>query len=143
MSLTCPWCCKRVTLEDLIVKDTSWTGRVQTCGRLIIQRRGSLVASLIEARQRIEILGHAEGKIVSGGPVLIGPKARVKGDVSAPSIWVEPGAVIEGGYFRIIGPGRAAAGPSTPPAAPPQVVVRDMDRSKLVIPAWRPALRPG
>lgn len=143
MSISCPWCYKRVTLDDVVVKETCWQSKLQTCGRLLVQQKGSLVASLIEARQGIEILGHAEGTITSGGPVLIGPKARVKGDVTAPSIWMEPGAIIEGGYFRIVGPDRLAKGPSKPPQAPAPVVVKVNDRSTVVIPAWRPIMKPG
>lgn len=148
MSLSCPWCYKRVTLDDLVIRDACWTSRLQTCGRLIVHRRGSVVAPLIEAREGIEIHGHAEGRVLSGGPVLIGPKARVKGDLSAPSIWVEPGAVIEGGYFRIVGADRLARGPSLPPIPPggeaelapgTQVVTRRAS----ILPRWLPVPRPG
>lgn len=148
MSLSCPWCYQRVTLDDLVVKDTCWTSRLQTCGRLIVHRRGALVAPLIEAREGIEVHGQAEGRIVSGGPVLIGPKARIKGDLCAPSIWVETGAVIEGGYFQIVGADRLARGPSLPPTPPmtpgihvpnPQVVTR----LSGVLSRWIPSMRPG
>lgn len=146
MSISCPWCYKRVTLDDLVVKDTCWTSRLQTCGRLIVQRKGSLVASLIEAREGIEVLGHVEGKLVSGGPVLIGPKARVKGDMSAPSIWVEPGAIIEGGYFQIVGADRLAKGPSLPPTPPPGAAEAPpaiITRPSSILPKWVPVVRPG
>jgi Polymer-forming cytoskeletal len=102
MSLTCPWCYKRVTLDDLVVSATCWTSRVQTCGKLLIDRKGSLVASLIEARSGMVILGGAEGKLISGGPVYIGPEARVHGDLEAPGIDIAPGAVIQGGFFKIV-----------------------------------------
>ncbi|MCC6322415.1 MAG: polymer-forming cytoskeletal protein [Phycisphaerales bacterium] len=141
MSISCPWCYKRVTLDDIVVKDTCMQSRVQTCGRLLVHRKGSIVASIIEAMQGIEILGHAEGAITSGGPVLIGPKARVKGDVTAPSIWMEPGAVIESGYFKIIGPDRLAKGPSRPPEPPAPIVCTANDRPPVVVPAWKPVLR--
>lgn len=141
MSISCPWCYKRVTLDDVVVKDVCMQARVQTCGRLLVHRRGSIVASVIEAMQGIEILGHAEGTITSGGPVLIGPKARVKGDVTAPSIWMEPGAVVEGGYFKIIGPDRPAKGPSRPPEPPPPIAGTINDRPPVVVPAWRPVIR--
>jgi len=143
ISLSCPWCSKRVTLEDLVVKNTSWSSRVQTCGRVVVHRKGSLVATLIEAREGIEVQEHVEGNLVSGGPVLIGPRARVKGDMSAPSIWVEPGATIEGGYFQIIGPDRLARGPSRTPRPPEtgeraEVVTRPIS----VLPKWVPVIKP-
>lgn len=145
MSLSCPACSTRVTLEDLLIKDTCWTSRLQTCGRLLVHRKGSLVASLIEARQGIEIQGHAEGKIISGGPVLIGARARLKGDVQATSIWVEPGATIEGGYFQIVGSDRLVRGPSRPPTPPAAVADGPLppDRPHVVVPAWAPVMRPG
>lgn len=102
MSISCPWCYKRVTLDDLIVKDTCWTSKVQTCGRLIVERRGTLVASYIEARSGMTILGICEGKLVSGGAVTLGPKALVRGDLEAPSIDIADGATIEGGFFKIV-----------------------------------------
>lgn len=142
VSLSCPHCYKRVTLDDLVVKDVCWSTKLQTCGRLIVHRKGSLVASVIEAREGVEILGHVEGTILSGGPVLIGPRARVKGDVTAPSIWVEPGATIEGGYFKIVGADRLARGPSKAPEPPAQVVVRPQDRPTVRIPAWSPVMKP-
>jgi hypothetical protein len=141
MSISCPWCYKRVTLQDIAVKGTCRQARVQTCGQLVVHRTGSLVASVIEAMQGIELLGHAEGAIVSGGPVVIGPKARVKGNVTAPSIWMEPGAVVEGGYFKILGPARHTAGPSRPPEPPVPHVPPPDDRPVVVVPAWRPVLR--
>lgn len=104
MSISCPWCYRRVTLDDLIVKDTCWTSRVQTCGRLTVHKRASLVASLIEARSGMTILGVCEGRLVSGGPVSLGPKAHVKGDLEAPSINIAHGATIEGGFFKILSP---------------------------------------
>lgn len=139
MSISCPWCYKRVTLDDVEVRDTCRQAKVQTCGRLLVHRRGSLVASVIEAMQGIEIQGHAEGTISSGGPVFIGPKARVKGDVSAPSIWMEPGAVIEGGYFKIVSADKPVAGPSKPPEPPQPAQVSE--RPAVVVPAWRPVIR--
>lgn len=106
MSISCPWCSKRVTLDDLVVKDTCWTSRVQTCGRLIVHRKGLLVSSSIEARGGMEIHGAVEGKLFSAGPVFIGRFARIKGDLTAPSIDIENGATITGGHFTIATPRR-------------------------------------
>lgn len=114
MSISCPWCSTRVTLDDLVVSEKCWTTKMRTCGRILVQRAGNVTASLIEAREGIEILGSVTGSVVCGGPVLIGPKARVNGDVAAPSIWVEPGATIVGGHFRIAS---EKGLPVTPPVA--------------------------
>jgi cytoskeletal protein CcmA (bactofilin family) len=143
MSISCPWCYRRVTLDDLIVKDTCWTSKLQTCGKVHVQRKGVLVASLLEAREGVEILGTVEATIVSGGPVFIGPKARVKGDVTAPSLWVEKGAVIDGGHFKVAQPLDAPPAESPEPPRRAGVTGTIETRPTVVVPKWTPALRPG
>ena len=57
------------------------------------------------------MLGSLDAKSVVSGPVLLGPKSRWKGDLTAPRLYIEPGATIEGGFFRIAAedmPGTAA-----------------------------------
>lgn len=46
--------------------------------------------------------GAAEGTLISGGPVVLGPKAHIKGDLEAPSVDIANGATIEGGFFKIV-----------------------------------------
>lgn len=115
MSISCPWCSKRVSLDDVIISGTCWTSRIQTCGRVIVKKRSELVCSLVEASGGVEVHGYVESAIVSNGLVYVGPKARVKGDLRAPSIHVEPGGALDGGYCRIASE-KAPAGPSRPPA---------------------------
>ena len=134
MSISCPWCSRRLTLDDLAIRDRCWTSRLQTCGRILIHRRGLVNARVIEAMEGIEIQGTVEGNIVSGGPVLIGAGARVKGDLAAPSIIIEPGATIEGGMFRIasgLPPARDMPRPTTRPGEDRRVTTPDI----LVCPA--------
>jgi len=101
MSISCPWCSRRVTLDDLFVRDRCWTSRLQTCGRIVVHRRGLVNARVIEAMEGIEIQGSVEGSVVSGGPVVLGPGARLRGDLAAPSVSIASGAIIEGGLLRI------------------------------------------
>jgi len=134
MSISCPWCSRRVTLDDLFVRDRCWTSRLQTCGRIVIHRRGLVNARVIEAMEGMDIHGVVEGNIVSGGHVLIGAGARIRGDLAAPGITIEPGASIEGGMFRIaslLPPPQGAPRPVSRPgedrgprATTPDVVVR-------------------
>ena len=42
--------------------------------------------------------GRIKGSIVSRGPVLVGPEAEIKGDVTAPTLAVGEGAILEGHY---------------------------------------------
>jgi cytoskeletal protein CcmA (bactofilin family) len=48
-----------------------------------------------------------KGTVESHGPVLIGPEAEVKGNVTAPTLAVGAGAVLEGQYD--IGPKQSQA----------------------------------
>lgn len=101
MSCSCPHCYKRVTIDDLVVSGNCWAARLQTCGFLTVERKGHLVASAIEARVGMQIDGYVEGDIASGGKVWLGPRARVKGGIAAPSIHIEQGATLDGGFFRV------------------------------------------
>ncbi len=101
MSCSCPRCYKRVTIDDLVVSGNCWAARLQTCGYLTVERRGHLVASVIEARVGMQIDGYVEGQIVSGGKVWLGPRARIRGGITAPSLHIELGAVLDGGLFRV------------------------------------------
>lgn len=101
MSLSCPWCYRRVTLSDIVVKDECFAKALQTCGRIVVQKKGRLVASLIEARLGVETFGVIEGKVRSGCRLYIGPQGRLRGDAIAPSIWIEPGGAMEGGLLHI------------------------------------------
>jgi cytoskeletal protein CcmA (bactofilin family) len=114
MSISCPWCYKRVSLDDVMISGTCWTSRVQTCGKIIIKNKSSLVASIIEACEGIEVHGTIEGAIVSGGPVWIGPKARVKGSLKTAAIHVEKGGTIDGSFVQINSE-KPVKGPSRPP----------------------------
>ena len=100
-STACPHCGDRVIVGDIVVKALKPVHRVQTCGRVVVQARGRINADLVEAHLGVEILGGLDARVHSGGPVLIGPKARWKGDCSAPSVEIHEGARIEGGEFRI------------------------------------------
>jgi cytoskeletal protein CcmA (bactofilin family) len=44
------------------------------------------------------VRGKVKGHITSHGPVLVGPEAEIKGDVSAPTMAVGAGAILDGRY---------------------------------------------
>ena len=48
------------------------------------------------------VRGKIKGNVTSRGPVLVGPDGEIKGDVTAPTLAVGAGAVLDGKY--IIGP---------------------------------------
>ena len=124
MTTACPGCGRPLVVDDLVVKTLHAVKQIQTCGKIVIQRKGHVIATLVEAHGGVEVDGILEAADVrSGGPVRIGPKAQWKGDCHAPSLSVANGCRIAGGYFRVpedalglsdlprapVGPGSAAA----------------------------------
>lgn len=123
MTVSCPACSKSIRVEDIVVTGAQGVTKLQTCGRITIEKNGRVIAQLVEAQQGIEVHGVMEAKVLSGQKVFIGAKAQWKGDLRAPSVEIEAGAKILRGYFEIH-PDRNAPGltplpgPVTTDAAP-------------------------
>ncbi len=104
---SCPKCYKGLVLDDLTVRDASGSiGKLTTCGGVTIMPKARSITRRVEAGGDVVVHGHLEASVSSGGAVRLGERAHVKGDVTARCLVVEPGAIIDGGYFRI--------GPRTP-----------------------------
>jgi cytoskeletal protein CcmA (bactofilin family) len=88
-------------IEDVVVKTYQAVRKIQTCGRVIVQKKGRVVAQLVEAHEGVVVEGILESIVISGGLVKIAAKAQWKGDCRAPSLTTEDGCVINGGYFVI------------------------------------------
>ncbi|MBL9032391.1 MAG: polymer-forming cytoskeletal protein [Phycisphaerae bacterium] len=101
LSTSCPGCSKPLVVEDVVIKTAHSVRKIQTCGRLIVQKKGRVMAGIIEAHAGVEVEGILEGNVVSGGLVRIGPKAQWKGDCRAPRLAVELGACIARGFFSV------------------------------------------
>ncbi|MFH2000315.1 MAG: hypothetical protein ABIK28_11580 [Planctomycetota bacterium] len=102
-STSCPACNKSVLVEDIVVKTYVGVTNLETCGKLIVKRRGHAAAlHRIVALSGIEVDGqlHCEYALTAG-PTFIGKKAEWKGDLQSPSLTVEIGSVITGGYFAV------------------------------------------
>ncbi|MHC4846330.1 MAG: polymer-forming cytoskeletal protein [Planctomycetota bacterium] len=100
-STTCPGCNQRVIVGDVIVDTLRPVRAVQTCGRIVVKEKARVNAQVVEAHEGIEVLGGIAGNVLSGGPVIIGPKAQWNGDCRAPSLEIHPGARIESGRFIV------------------------------------------
>lgn len=104
-SAACPKCYRGLCLDDLIVKSSApqvgTPGKLQTCGQIVVEKKAKYVGKAVQAVEGVEIQGQLEAEVVSQGPVTIGAHATLKGDLTAASLIVEPGAVIKGGFFRI------------------------------------------
>jgi cytoskeletal protein CcmA (bactofilin family) len=115
MTTSCPKCSKALTVEDIVIKVAHSVRKIQTCGRLVVQKKGRVIAQSVEAHGGVDVEGVLQANVVSGGPVKIGAKAEWKGDCSAPSLEVALGGRIERGYF-VIRPEPAAGVPIPAPA---------------------------
>lgn len=103
MSTVCPGCNRKVLVEDVVVKGYTGVVNLETCGKLIVLRRGHAAAqNRIVALAGIEVKGRLHCiHAFTAGRTTIGSKAEWRGDLQALSLVVEPGAVIEGGRFKI------------------------------------------
>ena len=101
MTSSCPQCHKGLRVEDVVVKNVQAVRKLQTCGKLTIERKGRVIASLVEAQGGVDCKGALEGRVVTGGSVRIGKTAEWKGDCQAASLRVEAGAKILGGHFDV------------------------------------------
>jgi hypothetical protein len=112
MSVTCKFCHKSLRLEDLRFKEYQARRVIDTCGIVTVEKKGNVVADKVNCGGLI-VRGKIKGTIVSRGPVLVGPEGEIRGDVTAPTLAVGAGAILEGRYE--IGPKSVAEAP--PPAA--------------------------
>ena len=112
-SITCKFCNKRLTLKDESISGYAARRSVETVGIVTVEKRGNVVVTNHIVCGGLIVRGKVKGAVLSRGPVLVGPEAELKGDVTAPSIAVGAGAVLEGNYA--IGRARETSAPD--PAA--------------------------
>jgi len=100
-STVCPSCHKSLVVEDVVVSTLKAVRKIQTCGRLIVQKKGHVIATLVEALGGVEVDGVLDAAVVAEGPVHLGKSARWKGDCRAPRLSAEAGCVITRSRFEI------------------------------------------
>ena len=111
VSITCKHCYKRLEVLDVSYKQYVAQRAVETCGIVTVEKRGNVVADRVHCGGLI-VRGKVRGNVTSRGPVLVGPEAELKGDVTAPSLAVGAGAVLDGWYAI----GKKHTDPGPPPA---------------------------
>ena len=114
ITVSCPACYQRVAVEDVRFKGAQFGGDVRTCGAIDVAAKSHVSAKVLQSSGLVEIKGAVEARLVAGARVTIATGARVRGDLSARTLRVDPGARIEGGFFRV-----GELGPETPPSSPP------------------------
>src|SRR5438270_13914002 len=97
MTVTCRYCSKSLKLEDIRFKTYQARRAIDTCGIVTIENKGHVVSDKIHCGGLV-VRGKLKSNIHSRGPVLVGPEAEVRGDITAPSLAVGAGAILEGRY---------------------------------------------
>jgi hypothetical protein len=97
MQITCKHCYKSLRVEDVLIKAYEARRSIDTCGVVVVEKRGNVVADRILCGGLI-VRGKVKSKVDSRGTVLVGPEADLIGDVTAPSLAVGAGAVLNGFY---------------------------------------------
>jgi hypothetical protein len=111
MSVTCKFCYKRLTLQDEVIQKYEAKRAIETVGIVTVEKKGNVVTDRVVCGGLI-VRGKVKGSVISRGPVLVGPEAELKGNVTAPTLAVGAGAVLEGRYA--IGPQANAPAPTPP-----------------------------
>ncbi|MEM6751184.1 MAG: polymer-forming cytoskeletal protein [Planctomycetota bacterium] len=101
-------------VADEVVKAGQRRGpirEVRTCGKVVVAKRGRLIADVIEAHGGIDCQGIIDAKkVLSGQTLVLGMKAQFKGDVQAPAVVMEEGARVAPSRFEVPSDPRGLAG---------------------------------
>ena len=97
MQITCKFCYKQLRIEDIVVKQYEARRGIETCGVVVVEKKGNVVADRILCGGLI-VRGKVKSTVTSRGTVLVGPEADLIGDVTAPTLAVGAGAVLNGHY---------------------------------------------
>ena len=96
-TVTCQHCYKRLDLQDAVFSRYEARRVIETLGVVTVEKKGNVVTDKIHCGGLI-VRGKVKGQVTSRGPVLVGPEADLIGDVTAPTMAVGAGAVLEGHY---------------------------------------------
>jgi hypothetical protein len=94
LSVFCPHCQKRVTLESLRIVGSHPGKSLATCGDILVEPASQLNLEL--TGNNILIRGRVRGSVTANGLLEVAPTGRVIGDVRAAKIVVRDGGVIQG-----------------------------------------------
>jgi len=98
MSITCKFCYKPLKLQDEVIPKYEARRSIETIGIVTVEKRGNVVVVDRIVCGGLIVRGKVRGAVTSRGPVLVGPDADLIGDVTAPTMAVGAGAVLEGTY---------------------------------------------
>ena len=84
----------KLTFKDTVRIDGRFRGEISSENTLIVGESGTIEASI--RSNTVVVSGTVEGNIVAGQQVVLHKTAKVHGDMSAPSLIIEDGAVFNG-----------------------------------------------
>ncbi len=116
-TVTCKHCYKRLELQDQVISRYEARRAIETTGIVTVEKKGNVIADRIHCGGLI-VRGKVKAEVTSRGPVLVGPEADLIGDVTAPTMAIGAGAVLEG-HYQV---GRMRATPPQDPPEPPEAV---------------------
>lgn len=119
MSAVCPHCNKRLILEDVVIRSYHAVRELATCGDVMVERKGHVVAAIKSLS--LTIRGKVDGQVTARERVVLGKTCVLTGSISAPCLEVEIGAVMDCHVSIVPGAAQAdmAEAPPTPPAPEP------------------------
>lgn len=97
ITFTCTHCHKPLRVENVQFKKYEARRVIETCGVVTVEKKGNVVADKVHCGGMI-VRGKIKGHVTSRGAVLVGPEAEIKGNVTAPTIAIGAGAILEGDY---------------------------------------------
>ncbi len=100
-SVSCSLCHQQLNTVDIVVRAMHWGTSLRTAGSVVIHRRARAVCHEIVASVGVQVFGTVEADIRSGGVVVLGPEASLKGSVHAAKLIVDPGALVTGGMVCV------------------------------------------
>lgn len=98
MSVFCPHCKQRLILEDFKIRSYYAVRDFSTCGDIVVERKGHVVAPIKVGN--LIVKGKVQGQVTARGKVSIAKTGSFKGEIQAPCLDVENGAVLDG-FVRI------------------------------------------
>jgi len=98
MSVFCAHCHKRLILEDFKINSYYAVREFSTCGDVVVERKGHVVAPIKAGN--LTVKGKVQGHVTARGHVEIKKSGWFKGELEAPVLVVEQGAVFDG-FVRI------------------------------------------
>ncbi len=117
MSAVCPHCNKRLILEDVVIRGYHAVRELATCGEVVVERKGHVVAAIKSLS--LTIRGKVDGQVLARERVILAKTSILTGSISAPCLEVEIGAVMDCHVSIVPGASQEQLINTAPPPQPP------------------------